>query len=346
MKHTSTLKRYALLCLLFFATVSSFSQNCGNPTTNCVAPTDQFTTASFGNPNGNFVYKGQDYQLPTGNTIGILSITSYAVTIQNNVFTAGAKLTAGVDKLVANATTIRVLDASTNTVLCQALVNVQTNGCLAASFGGFQGRTVKIEFDFFKTANGQLIFDDFGTDPAQAPLPVTFAGFEGKKTASGIQLTWKVGGEINVKQYDVERSTTGNSGFAKIGVVPAVGNSSYTFTDRELHNGAVFYRIKNVDNDGSFRYSTMLQFRDGAGVIVFRVVPTLVTNKTMVQHPATTGAALITLNAADGRVVRSLRPAAGAVQTAVDLSGLQAGLYLLKWNDGAGHSETTKLVKQ
>jgi hypothetical protein len=40
------------------------------------------------------------------------------------------------------------------------------------------------------------------------------------------------------------------------------------------------------------------------------------------------------------------RPQTGATQTDVDMSSLQAGLYLLKWNDGHGNVQTIKLVKQ
>jgi len=210
---------------------------------------------------------------------------------------------------------------------------------------------LKIEIILFgQTSANQdhLTFDNFGTNltPSQIPLPVTFAGFEGQKSAKGIVLIWKVAGESNVKQYDVERSTIGNGGFVKIGSTRATGNSSYTFTDETVLTSAVFYRIKNVDNDGQFRYSTVLAFRNGTGAVVFKVVPTLVTNKTVVQHPASTGAATITLSTTDGRTVYTIRPTAGAVETSIDMSGLQPGLYLLKWSSGTGAVETAKVVKQ
>ena len=236
---------------------------------------------------------------------------------------------------------------STKNPICQALVGIQANGCFSASFSGLNGQNVRIRFTFTKTTNGNVDLDNFATDPAQAlnPLPVTFAGFEGKKTAKGTALTWNVGSEVNVKSYDVERSSNGSSGFAKIGSVPATGSSSYTFTDETNSSGAVYYRIKNIDNDGRFAYSTILSLRNGSGAIVFRVVPTLVVNTTKVQHPAATPNASITLSGADGRQVRNIRPATGAVETTMDIANLRPGLYLLKWSDG-GTTETTKVVKQ
>ena len=90
----------------------------------------------------------------------------------------------------------------------------------------------------------------------------------------------------------------------------------------------------------------MLQFRNGSGAVVFKVVPTLVVNKTLIQHPAASGAAIITLCATDGRTVRSIRPATGAVETSLDLTNLHPGLYLLKWSNGDGVIEVTKVIKQ
>jgi len=74
------------------------------------------------------------------------------------------------------------------------------------------------------------------TNATLNPLPVTFISFEGRKSAGGTQLTWKVAGEQNVSGYDVERKTAGGQ-FAKIGFVPANGSTSYTFTDGAQHNG-------------------------------------------------------------------------------------------------------------
>lgn len=174
------------------------------------------------------------------------------------------------------------------------------------------------------------------------PLPVTFVSFTGRKAEGGTQLSWNVAGESNVKGYDVERKTAGGQ-FAKIGHVAATGSTTYTFTDAATQKGVVFYRLKNVDGDGRFAYSTVLSFKNGAGVVV---LPTVVTGKTTVLHDAAGAGAYISLSTADGRQVKVQRPQAGSAQTTVDMTGLRAGMYLLRWSDGAGHTETVKLVKQ
>jgi len=341
----STLKLCAFSCLFLCGTVTAYSQTCtGQPGTNCVAVTDQFATASFGQSSGSFDYVSGSYSRG-GNDRGAINITSYTLNVQNNNFSVGAQITSGTNR-ISNTATIQILDAATSVVLCQTLVNIQNNGCLSAVFSNLAGTNVKINFIFNKTGNGGTNFDNFGTDPAQTVLPVNFISFNGKKTSKGTELTWKVGGEVNVKAYEVERSTNGNSQFTKIGSVPATGSDSYTFTDAAAHSGVVFYRVRNIDEDGKFKYTTVLSFNNGAASTVFKVVPTVVTSKTTVQHGASGGNASITLSTADGRVVRNLRPAAGAVQTDVDMSNLNAGLYILKWSNGNGAVETVKVVKQ
>ena len=353
MKRFFTLKLYVFAFFALLCRITALSQSCtGIPGTTCIAVTDQFATSSFGNPSGDFAYEtpvaiGQptgDYIIG-GNTRGLKRITSYVLSIQNNIFSVGAQITTGLNR-ISTAATIQVLNASTNAVICQTDVTMQSNGCLSATFSGLAGVNVKIAFLFTKTGNGGTTFDNFGIDPAQTVLPVTFTGLQGMKTAKGTELTWKVGGEVNVARYDVERSTTGNGGFAKIGSIVATGSSRYTFTDATNFTGDVFYRIKNVDNDGRFKYSTMLQFRNSTSTIVFRVVPTLVTNKAVVQHPASAGTTFISLTSTAGRTVRTIRPAAGAVETSIDMTGLQPGLYLLKWSDGSGSVKTAKVIKQ
>jgi hypothetical protein len=346
MEKKSTLQLYAFSVLMLLGAVTANSQTCtGAAGTTCVPVTEPFATAAFGATSGNFIFRGQHYQLDAGNVTGALNITSYVITVQNNIFSVGAIITGGNSLLPGATTTIQVLNAATNAVICQTLVTAQTNGCVSATFSGLTGRNVRINFIFFKVSNGQLTFDDFGTDPAQAVLPVTFASFEGRRTSSGIQLTWGVAGETNVDHYEVERSNGGNSGFASIGAIAAKGSSSYTFTDVTSHSGVVFYRIKNVDMDGQFSYSTMLQFKNGAGAIVFRAVPSVVTSKTNVEHDIATGTEQLTITMADGRVVRTLRPSTGSVKTEVDLSTLQSSLYLLTWHDSKGNSETVKVIK-
>jgi photosystem II stability/assembly factor-like uncharacterized protein len=88
--------------------------------------------------------------------------------------------------------------------------------------------------------------------------PVEWLGFAIVKKDKVTVLNWSTATEINSDLYSIERSSDGQQ-FETIGKVKAAGNSSavlqYTFEDSEISNGIVYYRIKEIDLNGVFKYS-------------------------------------------------------------------------------------------
>jgi hypothetical protein len=76
--------------------------------------------------------------------------------------------------------------------------------------------------------------------------------------------------------------------------------------------------------------------------IVLRAFPQQVQNRLTLQHSAVEGKALLSISTAYGRVVRSFTP----YQTEVDMSGLQRGMYMLRYDNGSGNIQTLKIMKQ
>lgn len=200
------------------------------------------------------------------------------------------------------------------------------------------------------TGNGTgaqtITFDNFRTNGTISliPLPVNFIGLDAKKSAAAVQLTWKVAGEENVLRYEVEKSENGRN-FTNIGSVQSSGKDTYTFIDAN-GTGTAFYRIRNVDGDGKYKYSTIVRIANGKSEIVLKAFPQPVQNQLTLQHPTANGNALISLSTASGQIVRSFTPASGSMQTPVDMSSLQPGLYLLRFDAGDGNTQTLKVVKQ
>jgi hypothetical protein len=99
------------------------------------------------------------------------------------------------------------------------------------------------------------------------PLPVELAYFTGKLTGSSIQLDWKTETEVSNFGFDVERSNDGTD-FSKIGFVQGNGNSNspkyYSFSDNvEGLSGKIYYRLKQIDTDGTFDYSNLISVEAG-----------------------------------------------------------------------------------
>ncbi len=94
------------------------------------------------------------------------------------------------------------------------------------------------------------------------PLPVELSTFSALSINSGVELKWSTATEVNNYGFEVERKS--NSSWEDIAFIPGHGNSNspkqYSYTDNNLIGGSNFqYRLKQIDNDGKFEYSNILE---------------------------------------------------------------------------------------
>ncbi len=110
-------------------------------------------------------------------------------------------------------------------------------------------------------------FSDFtiGSQAAVNSLPVNWLYFNAKNTSAfSNQLDWATGSELNSDYFTIERGTDSYN-FIEVGTVRAAGNSNkklvYGFKDLmdQSFSKDLFYRIKQVDRDGSFTYSNVVK---------------------------------------------------------------------------------------
>jgi hypothetical protein len=101
------------------------------------------------------------------------------------------------------------------------------------------------------------------------PLPVEMISFAASMQGTNCaMLKWSTATEVNSARFDVERRTVNSSAWTKVGSVNAVGTSNstknYIYQDVNLVPGVYVYRIKQIDNDGTFKYSANTQVDAGA----------------------------------------------------------------------------------
>jgi hypothetical protein len=93
-------------------------------------------------------------------------------------------------------------------------------------------------------------------------LPVHFTSFNGVLQNNEAVLNWSTASEINNKGFNVEKSADGKT-FTDIGFVSGNGTtqklSNYTFSDPKLLSGDNYYRLKQIDLDGKFTYSSVIK---------------------------------------------------------------------------------------
>ena len=97
---------------------------------------------------------------------------------------------------------------------------------------------------------------------ANVVLPVTITSLKAYRQQDNIAIEWKTSNEINIKQYEVERSADGRT-FTKINSIGATavngGNAAYSVTDTDPFDGTNYYRIHSVENDGKVKYSSIAE---------------------------------------------------------------------------------------
>jgi hypothetical protein len=107
------------------------------------------------------------------------------------------------------------------------------------------------------TANGTYLTSGL-VNPA---LPVELSSFTSAAQGRTVVLNWSTKTEKNSDRFEVEKSLATNSTWSTVGSVKAavLSNSpkNYSYTDTKLQSGKYQYRLKMVDNDGSFSYSAV-----------------------------------------------------------------------------------------
>jgi Secretion system C-terminal sorting domain len=93
------------------------------------------------------------------------------------------------------------------------------------------------------------------------PLPVNWLFVKAQLLNNATAVSWVTAQENNSSRFEVEHSI-GNNNFTKIGEVIAAGNSTsvtnYSFAHTQPVNGFNYYRIKQIDVDGKFKYSVVV----------------------------------------------------------------------------------------
>jgi len=110
--------------------------------------------------------------------------------------------------------------------------------------------------------SGDLSSSEIHSFIINPPVPVELASFSIDVAENMVVLQWTTATETNNFGFEIERSPD-NSNFIKIGFIP--GNKTtanlhnYKFSDHNLKTGSYYYRLKQIDMDGSFQYSNIIE---------------------------------------------------------------------------------------
>lgn len=174
-------------------------------------------------------------------------------------------------------------------------------------------------------------------------LPVEVLYFKGNALKEKNNLVWVTASEINNDYFAVERSADG-MGFENAGTVDAGGNSTdalnYSFDDVRPLEGINYYRLKQVDYNGAYKYSNTISVRSGMRNQFF-VYPS--GNGTYILQCSESADGIATVLSMDGRVIKTIR-FSGKNAIEINLSDYSDGMYVLRLT-GENFRQNFKLVK-
>lgn len=176
-----------------------------------------------------------------------------------------------------------------------------------------------------------------------SPLPVTLISFDAVKVETTAKIEWSTSQEINSAYFDVMQSEDAKS-WKTLARVNAYGDTKvkqvYSFTDQTPSSGVNYYRLKMVDNDGTFSYSRIkdLNFDGGLKLAVF---PNPVSDFVKVLDIEKYAVNQISIIGVNGSVMyqTNTMPSDG-----ISVKSFEAGYYFVRITEKSGAVHMLKLV--
>lgn len=223
--------------------------------------------------------------------------------------------------------------------------------------------TIRVRVGGTKTGNSSMTnrmysiwFKNFAYI-APITLPVKLISFNAilNNSSKKVDLTWVTEVEKNASHFVIERSTDGEN-YSDAGVMFAYGNSTdnktYRFSDNisSITAGVIYYRLRTVDIDGKFDYSTTRLIRitkQNENIVSILTYPNPVTNELRITIPANwqgkkVSYAVYSLN---GQLINSKQTATSNQTETLDVSKLASGMSIVRVTC-EGETAQQKIIKQ
>jgi hypothetical protein len=222
-------------------------------------------------------------------------------------------------------------------------VNFQLANASSPAINAGDPNTVIVAGELDAYGDMRIVGDtiDIGADEYSGVLPVTFLEpFAASVMEGGVRLTWRTATEILNDRFVVERSPDLVQ-WETVGKLPAQGTSAkYEMMDKSAISGLVYYRLVQVDLDGTQTYSAIEQvfIKESNQITAYPNPAKDVVYLSGINQPVTS----VLVSDLQGK---TLRVWSGVDKNKpLDLGDLASGIYLLRIID-RNFTETLKIIK-
>lgn len=142
----------------------------------------------------------------------------------------------------------------------------------------FNGNSIDVELTFraedYPAGNYSMDFNVASNDPVNSLvtvpvtmeisiIPVELTSFAASNDRNNVTLNWATATEVNNSGFQIERKLNGTNEWTNLSFVSGKGTSTernnYSYMDKGLTVGKYSYRLKQVDLDGTFEYSPVIE---------------------------------------------------------------------------------------
>ena len=183
-------------------------------------------------------------------------------------------------------------------------------------------------------------------------LPAGILYFKGKYSGKDNILQWATASEFNSERFEIQRSADGQQ-FETIGSIAGAGMSKttkeYSYTDQLVPEKLNYYRLMQIDMDGSTRYSSVVSLNNGTGKWHVETYPNPVVEELQVNlHSREKGSLIIRVMNQHGQLIKNvmLNKSADELMVRMKLKDIPAGVYFLEFRIGDALKEVRKIIKK
>jgi hypothetical protein len=208
--------------------------------------------------------------------------------------------------------------------------------------------TFRLIFEKFTSTINKSRIDNIDIIGSAIPLPVNLISFSGETQDRTVTLHWATASEKDNSHFVVERS---RDGLRFIGIGKVAGNGTtdlfteYTLEDADALPGINYYRLKQVDFDGTTSYSKVIATRVVGKSRDLSVLPTYAANQVNVlsSQPFDEGTQVQVISLS-GQLMTTMTAAEGDFDLNINTEGWAAGMYYITVNSGQ-EIQTVSMMK-
>ena len=183
-------------------------------------------------------------------------------------------------------------------------------------------------------------------------VPVELSNFAGKANNLRVLLSWRTITEKNNYGFEIQRSTN-KIVWAKIGFVSGSGTTTeihnYLFEDNDIETQIYYYRLKQQDYDGSFKYSNIIEIKISLNNFeLFQNYPNPANPTTKIKYIVPMESFIeLYLYDIKGEKISTLlyeKKQPGIYTKEINLRNLSSGVYFYTLKSSTGFAQTKKLL--